>query len=63
MVTDVVNKRADVVAHIKATTPRLSEARITGIAAVSAATRNQLFEMWSSIPAHCKTHNSNLGCA
>ena len=63
MVTDINNKKADIIAHIKATTIRLSEDRIMQIVNVKSLDYNNLKSLWVALPQQFKSNNLNLGCA
>lgn len=64
MITDLVNKKNDIVAYIKATQPRLSEARIIAIDNLRTMGGEAIFSEWKSLPQSFKgVNNLNLGCA
>ena len=64
MVTDVINKKSDVVGYIKSVTVKLSEERILKIAEISQLNRSGLINVWSKIPSEFKNVSNNcLGTA
>ncbi len=65
IVSDIENKKQDIISHIKATTERATESRILAIASLRAMPRESLMLAWSSIPATFKNSNKphSLGCA
>ena len=64
MVSDTINKQANIVEYYKATMPRLSESRITALDNLRTMDSKQVAAIWAGIPSEYKEHKiHNLGCA
>lgn len=63
IITDLTNKKADVISFYKATMVRFSEELIVSVASLRSLDGAELRAVWSAIPNVYKTNNKNLGCA
>lgn len=64
IVIDTMNKRSDVIAHIKATVSKENlEERVLAIVGIKNINRNQVIEAWNKLPEEFKTHGKNLATA
>ena len=64
MVSDTVNKQANIAEYYKATMPRLSERRIIALDNLRTMDSKEVAAIWAGIPSEYKEHKTHsLGCA